>query len=75
MEQIKVKLPDGNNSQMSAFDQGNNEEYLIHIINVKHLLEQKETIQDIGKAFGAATEVRKQLKPLLEASKDGETKV
>jgi hypothetical protein len=58
---IKVKLPDGTNFQMSAFSQGNNKEYLVHIITVKHLLEQKETIQDIGKAFGTISEVRKQL--------------
>ncbi len=38
-KQIKVKLPDGTNFQMSAFGQGNNEEYLVHIIAIKHLLE------------------------------------
>jgi hypothetical protein len=38
-KQIKVKLPDGTNFQMFAFGQGNNKEYLIHVIAVKHLLE------------------------------------
>jgi hypothetical protein len=47
---------------MSAFSQGNNEEYLIHVIAVKHLLEQKGTIQDIGKEFKAVLEVRNKLK-------------
>jgi hypothetical protein len=40
-EHIKVKLPNGTNFQMSAFGQGNNEEYLIPVIAVKCLLEQK----------------------------------
>jgi hypothetical protein len=38
-EQIKVKLPDWTNLQMSAFGQENNEENLVHIIAIKHLLE------------------------------------
>jgi hypothetical protein len=59
---------------MSPFGQGNNKEYLIHIIAVKHLLEQDGTVQDAGKAFEAITDIRKQLKLLLEAPKDGETK-
>jgi hypothetical protein len=72
--QIKVKWPDGTNVQISAFGQGNNKEYLIHGIAVKWLLEQKWNVQDIGKAFEAISEVRKQLEPLHEASKDGTTK-
>jgi hypothetical protein len=52
---------------MSAFGHGSNEEYLVHVIAIKHLLEQKGTIQDVGKAFGAIVEVRKQLELLLEA--------
>ena len=59
--QIMVKLPDRTNFQMSAFNQGNNEEYLVHIIIVKHLLEQKGTLHVIGKAFQVVVEVRKQL--------------
>ncbi len=31
-EQIKVKLPDGTNFQMAAFGNGNNKEYLVHVI-------------------------------------------
>ncbi len=48
---IKVKLPNGPNFQMPTFSQGNKKEYLVHIIVVKCLLEQKGTIQDVGKAF------------------------
>jgi hypothetical protein len=47
---------------------------LVHIIAAKHLLEQKGTVQDVGKAFGAVVEVRKQLELLLKAPKEGETK-
>ncbi len=66
-EQIKVKLPaDGTNFQMSAFGQGNNKEYLVHVIAIKCLLE---------KMFKAVPEVRKQLELLLEAPKEGETRV
>jgi hypothetical protein len=36
---------------MSAFGQGSNEEYLVHVIAVKRLLEQKGTIQDVKKTF------------------------
>jgi hypothetical protein len=39
-KQIKVKLLNGTNFQISAFNQGNNEEYLFHVMVVKHLLEQ-----------------------------------
>jgi hypothetical protein len=72
-EQIQVKLLDGTNFQMSAFGQGNNEEYLVHVITVKCLLEQKGAVQDVGKAFQAVFEVRKQLEWLLE-SPEGKTK-
>jgi hypothetical protein len=73
-KKIKVKLPNGTNFLMTAFGQGNNKEYLVHVIAVKHLLEQKGTVQDIWKAFQAVLEVRKLLELLLKAS-DGKTKV
>jgi hypothetical protein len=58
---------------MSAFGQGNNEEYLVHIIAIKCLLEQKGTIQDLRKAFQAVLKVRKQMELLLKAP-EGKTK-
>jgi hypothetical protein len=67
-------LPDGTYFRLSAFGQGNNKEYLVHVITIEHLLELKGAIQDIGKAFQAILEVRKQLDLLLEAPK-GKTKV
>jgi hypothetical protein len=53
---------------MSAFGNGNNKEYLIHIISIKHLIKQKGTDHDVKKAFQVLVEVRKELQPLLEAS-------
>jgi hypothetical protein len=70
---IKVKLPNGTNFQISAFGQGNNEEYLVHVIILKYLLEKKGAIQDIGKSFQVVVEVRRQLKLLLKAP-EGKTK-
>ncbi len=58
-KQIKVNVLDGTNFQMSAFGQGNNEEYLLHVIAVKRLLEQKGTLQDVRNAFQVVVEVRK----------------
>ena len=72
-KKFKVKLPDGTNFQMSTFGQGKNEEYLIRVIAIKHLLEQKGTVQDVGKAFGAVVKVRKQLELLIKAP-EGKTK-
>jgi hypothetical protein len=73
-KQIKVKLLDGPNFQMSTFGQGSNEKYLIHVIAVKHLLEQKGTNQDLRKAFQVVVEVRKELEPLLKAH-EGKTEI
>ena len=40
-EQIKVELPNGTKFQMPTYGSGNNEEYLVHIIVVLQLVEQK----------------------------------
>jgi hypothetical protein len=58
---------------MSTFSDGNNEEYLVHIIVFKRLIEQKGTAQDVKKAFEVLVEVRRELQLLLKAS-DNETK-
>jgi hypothetical protein len=69
-EQIKVKMPDGTNFQMAAFGNGNNEEYLVHVIAVLGVIEQKGTEQDVRKAFQALVEVRREMKPLFESPDD-----
>jgi hypothetical protein len=66
IEQFKVKLPLGTHFQMSAFENGNNKEYFIHVIAVMPLIELKGTAQDVKKAFEVLVEVRKELHPLLE---------
>ncbi len=63
---IKVKLPGRTNSQMSAYGIGNNEEHLVHIIAIMHLIEQKGTTQDVKKAFEVLVELRREMQPLLE---------
>jgi hypothetical protein len=62
-KQIKVKTPDGINFQMAAFAYGSNEEYLIHIIAVLCIIEQKEMASDIKKAWEAIVEDRREMKP------------
>jgi hypothetical protein len=39
-EQIKIELPNGTKFQMPNYGTGNNEEYLVHVIAVMHLIEQ-----------------------------------
>jgi hypothetical protein len=51
---------------MAAFLYGNNEEYLIHVIAVLHIIEKKEMASDTKKAWGAIVEVRREMKPYFE---------
>ncbi len=69
-EQIKVKLPDGTNFQMAAFGNGNNEEYLVYVIAILRVIEQKGMEQDIRKAFQVLVELRREMKPLFELPDD-----
>jgi hypothetical protein len=69
-KQIKVKMPDGANFQMVAFVYGNNEKYLVHIIAILRVIEQRGTEQDVRKAFQALVEVRREMKPLFEFPED-----
>jgi hypothetical protein len=39
-------MPDGTNFQMAAFGYGNNKEYLIHVIAILCIIEQKEMESD-----------------------------
>jgi hypothetical protein len=65
-EQIKVKLPDETYFQMAAFENGNNKEYLVHVIAILHVIEQKGTERDVKKAFEVLVAVRREMKPLFE---------
>jgi hypothetical protein len=64
-EQIKVKLPKGTKFQMPTYRTGNNKEYLVHVIAVLRLVEQKGTAAKVKEAFAAFVAVRKEISPLL----------
>ncbi len=64
-EQIKVELPNGTKFPMPTYGTGNIEEYLIHVIAILHLVEQKETAAKVKEAFAAFIAVRKEMSPLL----------
>jgi hypothetical protein len=69
-EQIKVKLPDGTKFQMPTYGTGYNEEYLVHVIAVLCLVEQKGTAAEVKEAFAALVAVRKEVSPLFEFPDD-----
>jgi hypothetical protein len=69
-EQIKVKLPDGTKFQMPTYGSGNNEEYLVHVIAVLRLVEQKGTAAKVNEAFAALVAVRKEMSPLFNFPED-----
>jgi hypothetical protein len=73
MEQIKVKLPNGTKFQMPTYGTSNSKEYLVHIIAILHLVEQKGTAAKVKEAFAAFVTVRKEMSPLLEFPDDETT--
>jgi hypothetical protein len=70
MEQIKVELPDGMKFQMPTYRTGNNEEYLVHVIAILHLVKQKGTAAKVKEAFAAFFAVRNEKSSLLEFPDD-----
>jgi hypothetical protein len=60
-EQIKVELPNGTKFQMPTFGSGNNKEYLVHVIAVLRLVEQKGTAAKVQEAFTALITIRKEM--------------
>jgi hypothetical protein len=63
-------MPDGTNFQMDTFGYGNNKEYLVHVIAVLCIIEQKGMETDVRKAFQALIEVRREIKPLFKFPDD-----
>jgi hypothetical protein len=55
---------------MLMYRTGNNEEYLVHVIAILHLVEQKGTAAKVKEAFAAFVTVRKEMSPLLEFPDD-----
>jgi hypothetical protein len=69
-EQIKVELLDGMKFQMPTYGSGNNKEYLVHVIAVLQLVEQKGTAAEVNEAFAALVKVRKEMSPFFNFSED-----
>jgi hypothetical protein len=69
-EQIKVELPDGTKFQMPTYGSGNNKEYLVHVIAVLPLVEQKGTAAEVKEASAALVKVRKEMSPLFNFPED-----
>jgi hypothetical protein len=51
---------------MPTYGTGNNKEYLLHVIAILHLIEQKGTAAKVKEAFTAFVAVRKEMSPLLK---------
>jgi hypothetical protein len=69
-EQIKFELPDGSKFQMPTYGSGNNEEYLVHVIAVLRLVEQKRTAAKVKEAFATLVKVRKEVSPFFNFPED-----
>ncbi len=65
-EQIKVELPNGTKFQMPTYGSGDNEEYLIHIMAVLHLVKQKGTAARVKEAFAVLVAVWKEMSPFFK---------
>ncbi len=55
---------------MPTHGSGNNKEYLVHVIAVLHLVEQKETAAKVREAFAALVAVRKKMSPFFNFPED-----
>jgi hypothetical protein len=56
-------MPDGTNFGMAAFAYGTNEDYLVHVIAILHIIEKKGLASEIKVAWDAILKVRRKLKP------------
>jgi hypothetical protein len=55
---------------MLTYSSGNNEEYLVHVIAVLRLVEQKGTAAEVKEAFAALVKVRKEMSPFSNFPED-----
>jgi hypothetical protein len=69
-EQIKVELLDRTKFQMPTYGSGNKNEYLVHVIAVLRLVEQKGTAAEVNEAFAALAKVRKEMSPFFNFPED-----
>ncbi len=56
--------------QMPTYGSGNNKEYLVHVIAVLRLVEQKGTAAEVKEAFAALVKVRKEMSPFFKFPED-----
>ncbi len=69
-EQIKVELPNRTKFQMPTYGSGNSKEYLVHVIAVLWLVEQKGAATEVKEAFAALVKVRKKMSPFFNFPED-----
>ncbi len=65
-----MELPDGTKFQMPTYGSGNNEEYLVHVIAILQLVEQKGTAAEVKEAFAELVKVRKEMSPFFNFPED-----
>jgi hypothetical protein len=65
-----MELPDGTKFQMPIYGSGINEGYLVHVIAVLRLVEQKGTAAEVKEAFTALVKVRKEMSPFFNFPED-----
>jgi hypothetical protein len=72
---LKVKLPDGSHISVPIFSHGNNEEYIVHIVAVLRIIEQKGLHKKCRVHAKAVVKRQAALKNLQEASEPQVTSV
>jgi hypothetical protein len=65
---FKIKLPDASHVSMPIYSRGNNEEYLVHIVAVLQVIEQKGLPKKCRVLAKAVARRSKALKNLQEAA-------
>jgi hypothetical protein len=70
---FKIKLPDASHLSMSIYSHGNNKEYLVHIVAVLQVIEQKGLPKKCRVLAKAVVRRSKALKNLQEAAKSWDT--
>jgi hypothetical protein len=69
----KVKLPDASHLSIPIYSRGNNEEYLVHIVAVLHIIEQKGLPKKCRVLAKAVVRRSEALKNLQEAAESRDT--
>jgi hypothetical protein len=70
---LKVKLPDASHISIPIYSHGNNEEYLMHIVAVAHIIKQKGLLKKCRVLAKAVVKQSEVLKNLQEAAESQDT--